>query len=116
MIAPVALLPYMLVQKAPILKEPVSDISKKNLFAVISVWSRISTSCCNLQNKPEVVTGYRICRFTACVSSQLAAILKLSQAAQQAKSLKITNKVLQYYSNHPFNFWFQYVPGQPFSS
>lgn len=84
-------------------KEPVSDVTK-NLFAVLSDNGRLGETQGVIQGFNELVAKYKgelevvvtsAAPLPRDVSSRLESILKQSQAAQQSKSLKITNKVFQ---------------------
>ncbi|EPQ57403.1 F1 complex, OSCP/delta subunit of ATPase [Gloeophyllum trabeum ATCC 11539] len=82
-------------------KEPVSDITK-NLFSVLSENGRLAETQGVIEGFNELVAQYKG-ELTVVVTSanplpretlsRLESTLKQSQAAQQAKSLKITNKV-----------------------
>ncbi|KAG1747245.1 ATP synthase delta subunit-domain-containing protein [Suillus paluster] len=95
------LLPYMLVQKAAVRRSPVSEITK-NMFAVLSDNGRRGETQGAIESFNELVSKYKgelevvvtsAAPLLKDVSSWLETILEQSQAAQQAKSLKITNKV-----------------------
>ncbi|KAG1733057.1 OSCP, subunit 5 of the stator stalk of mitochondrial F1F0 ATP synthase [Suillus paluster] len=82
-------------------KEPVSDITK-NLFGVLSENGRLGETQGVIEGFNELVAKYKgelevvVTSATPLpkdLSSRLETILKQSQTAQQAKSLKITNKV-----------------------
>ncbi|OAX32384.1 OSCP, subunit 5 of the stator stalk of mitochondrial F1F0 ATP synthase [Rhizopogon vinicolor AM-OR11-026] len=82
-------------------KESVSDITK-NLFAVLSDNGRLGETQGVIEGFNELVAKYRgelevvvtsAAPLPRDISSRLETILKQSQTAQQAKSLKITNKV-----------------------
>ncbi|KAH7927124.1 OSCP, subunit 5 of the stator stalk of mitochondrial F1F0 ATP synthase [Leucogyrophana mollusca] len=82
-------------------KEPVSDITK-NLFAVLSDNGRLGETQGVIEGFNELVAKYKgelevvvtsAAPLPKDVSSRLETVLKQSQAAQQAKTLKITNKV-----------------------
>lgn len=84
-------------------KEPVSDITK-NLFAVLSDNGRLGETQGVIEGFNELVAKYKgelevvvtsAAPLARDVSSRLESILKQSQAAQQAKTLKISNKVLR---------------------
>ncbi|TFK54407.1 OSCP, subunit 5 of the stator stalk of mitochondrial F1F0 ATP synthase [Heliocybe sulcata] len=82
-------------------KEPVSDITK-NLFSLLSENGRLGETPGVIEGFNELVAQYRG-ELTVTVTSanplprdtlsRLESTLKQSQTAQQAKSLKITNKV-----------------------
>jgi F-type H+-transporting ATPase subunit O len=83
-------------------KEPVSDITK-NLFGVLSENGRLGETQGVIEGFNELVAKYKgelevvVTSATPLprdLSSRLETILKQSQTAQQAKSLKISNKVL----------------------
>jgi len=82
-------------------KEPLSDITK-NLFAVLSGNGRLGETQGVIEGFNELVAKYKgelevvvtsAGPLPKDISSRLETILKQSQTAQQAKSLKITNKV-----------------------
>ncbi|KIM64972.1 hypothetical protein SCLCIDRAFT_581611 [Scleroderma citrinum Foug A] len=82
-------------------KEPVSDITK-NLFAVLAENGRLVDAPGVIEGFNELVAKYRgelevlvtsAAPLPKDVATKLETILKQSQTAQQAKSLKITNKV-----------------------
>ncbi|KAG1775817.1 OSCP, subunit 5 of the stator stalk of mitochondrial F1F0 ATP synthase [Suillus placidus] len=82
-------------------KEPVSDITK-NLFGVLSGNGRLGETQGVIEGFNELVSKYKgelevvVTSATPLprdLSSRLETILKQSQTAQQAKSLKISNKV-----------------------
>ncbi|KIJ61353.1 hypothetical protein HYDPIDRAFT_159713 [Hydnomerulius pinastri MD-312] len=82
-------------------KEPVSDITK-NLFAVLSENGRLGEAPGVIEGFNELVSKYRgelevvvtsAAPLPKDASAKLEAILKQSQAAQQAKTVKVTNKV-----------------------
>ncbi|KAH7913888.1 OSCP, subunit 5 of the stator stalk of mitochondrial F1F0 ATP synthase [Hygrophoropsis aurantiaca] len=82
-------------------KEPVSDITK-NLFAVLSNNGRLGETQGVIEGFNELVSKYKgelevvvtsAAPLPKDISSRLETVLKQSQAAQQAKTLKITNKV-----------------------
>jgi len=86
-------------------KEPVSDITK-NLFSVLSENGRLGEAQGVIEGFNELVSKYKgelevvvtsAGPLPRDVSSRLESILKQSQAAQQAKSLRITNKVFKVY-------------------
>jgi len=82
-------------------KEPISDITK-NLFSVLSDNGRLGETTGVIEGFNELVSQYKG-ELTVVVTSanalprdtlsRLESTLKQSQAAQQAKTLKITNKV-----------------------
>ncbi|KZT28931.1 ATP synthase subunit 5 [Neolentinus lepideus HHB14362 ss-1] len=82
-------------------KEPISDITK-NLFSVLSDNGRLGETVGVIEGFNELVSQYKG-ELTVVVTSanalprdtlsRLESTLKQSQAAQQAKTLKITNKV-----------------------
>ncbi|KAH7888770.1 OSCP, subunit 5 of the stator stalk of mitochondrial F1F0 ATP synthase [Phlebopus sp. FC_14] len=82
-------------------KEPTSDITK-NLFAVLSENGRLGETQGVIEGFNELVAKYKgelevvvtsATPLSKDTSAKLEAILKQSQAAQQAKSLKVVNKV-----------------------
>ncbi|KAI0739601.1 hypothetical protein C8Q80DRAFT_1240735 [Daedaleopsis nitida] len=82
-------------------KEPVSDITK-NLFVVLSENGRLVEAEGVIEGFNELVAGYKgelnvtitsAAPLPRDIQTRLETLLKQSQAAQQAKSLKITNKV-----------------------
>ncbi|KAG0706798.1 OSCP, subunit 5 of the stator stalk of mitochondrial F1F0 ATP synthase [Suillus ampliporus] len=92
---------YARAERSSLMKGPVSDITK-NLFAVLSENGRLGETQGVIQSFNELVSKYKgelevvvtsAAPLLKDVSSRLETILKQSQAAQQAKSLKITNKV-----------------------
>lgn len=85
-------------------KEPISDITK-NLFVVLSDNGRLAETEGVIEGFNELVAAHKgeltvtITSATPLprdVQTRLESTLKQSQAAQQAKSLKIANKVRQY--------------------
>jgi F-type H+-transporting ATPase subunit O len=87
-------------------KEPVSDITK-NLFGVLSENGRLVETEGVIEGFNELVAKYKgelevvvtsAAPLPRDLSSRLETILKQSQTAQQAKSLKISNKVLGFCS------------------
>ena len=82
-------------------KEPVSDVTK-NLFAVLAENGRLGETEGVIEGFNELVAKYKgeltvtVTSASALprdMSSRLESVLKQSQTAQQAKSLKIVNKV-----------------------
>ena len=82
-------------------KEPVSDITK-NLFVVLSENGRLVEAEGVIEGFNELVASYKgelnvtitsAAPLPRDIQTRLETLLKQSQAAQQAKSLKITNKV-----------------------
>jgi F-type H+-transporting ATPase subunit O len=82
-------------------KEPVSDITK-NLFVLLSENGRLGETAGVIEGFNELVAKYKgelnvtvtsAVPLTKDVLTRLEATLKQSQSAQQAKSLKLTNKV-----------------------
>lgn len=82
-------------------KEPVSDITK-NLFTLLSENGRLGETQGVIEGFQEMVAKHKgeltvvvssATPLPAATLSRLEATLKQSQAAQQAKTLKITNKV-----------------------
>jgi F-type H+-transporting ATPase subunit O len=87
-------------------KEAVSDVTK-NLFALLADNGRLNETSGVIEGFNELVAKHKgeltvtVTSATPLpkdVQSKLEATLKQSQAAQQAKSLKITNKVRPLYS------------------
>ncbi|KAG0692446.1 OSCP, subunit 5 of the stator stalk of mitochondrial F1F0 ATP synthase [Suillus ampliporus] len=92
---------YARTESSLLKKEPVSDITK-NLFAVLSDNGRLGETQGVIEGFNELVAKYKgelevvvtsAAPLPKDLSSRLETILKQSQTAQQAKSLKITNKV-----------------------
>lgn len=92
---------YSQVEGSGTKKEPVSDVTK-NLFAVLSENGRLGDAQAVIEGFNELYSKYKgelnviITSATPLakdVLSKLETTLKQSQAAQQAKSLKVTNKV-----------------------
>jgi F-type H+-transporting ATPase subunit O len=84
-------------------KEPVSDITR-NLFAVLSENGRLGETAGVIEGFNELVAKYKgelkvvvtsAAPLSKEVLSRLETTLKQSQTAQQAKSVKLTNKVRQ---------------------
>ncbi|KAI9461201.1 OSCP, subunit 5 of the stator stalk of mitochondrial F1F0 ATP synthase [Lactarius psammicola] len=82
-------------------KEPVSDITK-NLFVILSENGRLGETAGVIEGFNEMVAKHKgelnvtvtsAVPLTKDVLTRLEATLKQSQTAQQAKSLKLTNKV-----------------------
>ena len=100
-------------------KEPISDITK-NLFSVLAENGRLVEAPGVIEGFNELVSKYRgelevlvtsAAPLPKDVATKLETILKQSQAAQQAKSLKVTNKVSYYLHPYKLAHLFQ---GQPF--
>jgi F-type H+-transporting ATPase subunit O len=94
---------YARAESTGLKKEPVSDITK-NLFAVLSDNGRLGETQGVIEGFNELVAKYKgelevvvtsAAPLPRDISSRLESILKQSQAAQQAKTLKISNKVLR---------------------
>jgi len=92
---------YSRVEGAGAKKEAVSDVTK-NLFAVLSDNGRLAETQGVIEGFNELVAQYKgelevvvtsASPLPKDVSTRLESVLKQSQAAQQAKSVKITNKV-----------------------
>lgn len=97
-------------------KEPVSDVTK-NLFAVLSENGRLSETAGVIQGFNELVAKYKgelevivtsAAPLPKDAATKLETILRQSQAAQSAKSLKVVNKVcasalsvLPFLDHHP---------------
>lgn len=82
-------------------KEPVSDVTK-NLFAVLSENGRLNETQGVIQGFNELVAKYKgelevivtsAAPLPRDAAAKLESVLKQSQAAQHAKSLKVVNKV-----------------------
>ncbi|EGN99909.1 OSCP, subunit 5 of the stator stalk of mitochondrial F1F0 ATP synthase [Serpula lacrymans var. lacrymans S7.3] len=82
-------------------KEPISDVTK-NLFAILSENGRLGETQGVIEGFNELVAKYKgelTVTVTSAsplprdISSRLETVLKQSSAVQQAKSLKVTNKV-----------------------
>ena len=90
-------------------KEPVSEITK-NLFVVLSENGRLVETEGVIEGFNELVASHKgelnvtitsAAPLPRDVQTRLETLLKQSQAAQQAKSLKITNKVRSPFGIHP---------------
>ncbi|KAF9653277.1 OSCP, subunit 5 of the stator stalk of mitochondrial F1F0 ATP synthase [Thelephora ganbajun] len=82
-------------------KEPVSEITK-NLFALLSENGRLAETQSVVEGFNELVSKHKgelkvvissVAPLPAATLSRLETVLKQSQAAQKAKTLKVTNKV-----------------------
>ena len=94
-------LPALYAAAAPSAKEPISDITK-NLFVVLSENGRLVETEGVIEGFNELVANYKgelnvtitsAAPLPRDIQSRLETLLKQSQTAQKAKSLKITNKV-----------------------